>query len=227
MTSPSRISREGDDALVGPEHRHDGIEGTCTARHLVEPIDERTSVYLRGLSIEQIVSQHEHGEGLLKESEIALDLMKRLRVFCDQRGFHTHGMATDRTADRTFNSSPMAHHHHDLRCLVEAGANQIRPELDKVGRKLTDTKSRLSSARQTIARYGAEIDRQTRVLESTRASLKAIQAEQDQMRRFMASMPAVGPWGTLSDQYDSWCEEQAEEADEASAETNPRDNEHG
>ncbi len=215
MSAVDRVSREGGDPLAGPAHRHDGIEGTCTERHLVEPIDERTSIYLRGLSIEQIVSQHEHSEGALSEGEVTLDLMKRLRVFCEQRGFHTHGMATDRTADRTFNSSPMAHHHHDLRCLVEAGANQIRPELDKVSRKLTDAKSRLSSARQTIARQAQEKGSLERDLKDTKAAKATLADELRQVRRFMLSMPAVGPWDTLRDQYDSWCEEQEDQEDQA------------
>lgn len=142
-----------------------------------------------------------HGDG--KERAIVVDLMHRLNTFCENRGMHTHPVATEDEQGRV-RSRSITHHHHDLRCLVEAGRNQVLPDLKKAKADAEMWQARSQRRQDALLRLQEE-HRQTQ------ASLRHRQADVDEMIRFMEAMPAVGPWATVYDQYVAWVDEQQEE----------------
>lgn len=142
-----------------------------------------------------------HGDG--KERAIVVDLMHRLNAFCENRGMHTHPVATEDEQGRV-RSRSITHHHHDLRCLVEAGRNQVLPDLKKAEARATRWMARSQRRQAALLRSQEE----TR---AAQARIVAKQATLDQVWVFMESMPAVGPWATVMDQFTAWQDEQAEE----------------
>lgn len=132
-------------------------------------------------------TDHDHGDP--EGARISSDLMSRMGISCGHLGAHGH------------DSHPL-HHHHDLRCLVEAGANAIRPDL-KTAKERLEIKAR---SQQHYMRKSEEFRLDAL---SAQASLRAVRASATEMVAFMESMPAVGPWTTVFDQYNSWLDEQA------------------
>lgn len=164
-----------------------------------EPAWHALSTHLaRGLREPITVSQHSHGSTLSgrmaqqDEAEITVGMMTRMDVDCDEVGFHRH-------------DGLLPHHHHDLRCLVEAGANEVRPDL----RQARETVDR---QRRDLTRLRGQVDDLRLQASQAHNRFEAAQASLEQAFRFMESMPAKGPWATVYDQYVAWVDEQAEEA---------------
>lgn len=132
------------------------------------------------------------------EQEVVSDLMARLGVSCGNLGAHSHPSPDRHTGG--------LHHHHDLRCLVEAGRIQGRQQqADRLAEVLT-------SNGDEISRLMRQIDRLQQRVEKLTVDRYRLSEEQRLLGGYLAAMPAVGPWETLAQQYDSWREEMEDEA---------------
>ena len=133
----------------------------------------------------------DHNHGLEQEQQIVTDLMQVLGISCRRLGAHSH-------------SGKGLHHHHDFRCLVSAGENQIRPSLtqEQVMHQMT---------RQRLAAMTTQYRWKQNALDALAESKSRVDAELAQMRQFMLATPAQGPWLTVADQYLDWLSEEQEQ----------------
>lgn len=176
---------------------------------MTRPFVEPTIPTPQGAREPLSVPQHTHaGTETFAMAGIAVDLMERMEVDCLLVGSHTHITPDVDEATQTSKANSTPHHHHDLTCLVQAGRNEVQPFLQ--------------SAQESSERWYRRFDGQRAINErlrqsqaSTEAHLARATKARASMNRFMRSMPAVGPWATLADQYDHWLMEEAEEAAEA------------
>jgi len=149
---------------------------------------------------------HTHGADPA-EARMVTDLMAILGVSCSGLGSHTHPVEENDGHGRVRRLS-RPHHHHDLRCLVEAGANQVRPRLDAA-------ETRADSFAAQIKVRGKVILEQAQQIERLEGVNRALTDDAASVGAFLRAMPAVGPWKTLAEQYHSWVEEEESQAQQA------------
>lgn len=126
------------------------------------------------------------------EAKLAILVMGDHDVSCNNLGSHRHGRDQER------------HHHHDLACLIEAGANTVRPQLVEAiqhAENLNGMITRLHDSERMLSLQRDEALRQRDILK----------ADIQQMLRFMQHSTARGPWATVYDQYLDWVIEEAME----------------
>lgn len=180
----------------------------CVQMHDAEPKEYLASDWLGGVTLESKVVQHSHTERGISPEEV-IRIMRVNGVDCLNEGAHTHQMPVDVGSERVVRRA-YPHHHHDVGCLIEAGANKIRPDLHHARRHLTTALDTITALRSQVAQLQRDLERATTTEEASQASLAEV-------FEFMQSMPAVGPWKTVYDQYVTWLEERVEQAIEEAA----------
>ena len=173
-------------------------------RAVVEPawhrIDESAT---RGRRDPIEVPDHAHAQQQRDEAEVAIDLRQRMNVDCGNIGFHRHLVPGKYVTSSRSDQWP--HHHHDLRCLFEAGVQSLRP-------KMIDQERRLASQASQVRHLRQRVDEEQARARTTQRTLDAARGTMTEMVQFMESMPAVGPWKSVYDQYLAWVDEKREEA---------------
>jgi hypothetical protein len=194
---------DGSSKIPPPQlHHHEGNSEVCVQHHGVEPT-HKSGLPRGGLAIEEILPPHSHTSGGDKESRVTLDLMERLGVWCNLHGGHAHSSVAYR-GERQRSVQTPPHHHHDLRCLVEAGANEVRPLLER--------QQRHNEAQHVeILHLKERIDRLERRLAISETARELANQHNDRYEAFLDSGAGGGPWETLRDRYDDWLMEQGEE----------------
>lgn len=130
----------------------------------------------------------DHNHGLEQEQQIVADLMQVLGISCRRLGAHSH-------------SGQGLHHHHDFRCLVSAGENQIRPYL-------VQEQAEHQRIRHRLAAMTTQYRWKQNALDALAESKSRVDAELAQVQQFMLATPAQGPWLTVADQYMDWLQEE-------------------
>jgi hypothetical protein len=160
-------------------------------------------------SVPEPADGHTHGHD--DEYRQVVRIMESLRIGCGNLGEHRH---EHRTAEGR--TSWAQHHHHDIRCLVEAGANVGRAEVheqfvkplaeeaSRQGLELMRTQAELRGVKQMLTQVQKRCDDLQGQVESLRW--------RDRIRGvFMRQHPAVGPWDTIEDLWTDWLAEQVDE----------------
>lgn len=142
--------------------------------------------------------RHTHTPDGAREAEIVEHLLTTLHLSCGSVGAHSHPLTGEdgRITNRL-------HHHHDLRCLVTSGERVGEGERKRLQDRLDAALWRERHFRDKVVMTRAELVRVQDLV--TRAM-----TERRLMDEFLDTMPAVGPWKTLREQWDSWLEEQTD-----------------
>jgi hypothetical protein len=149
---------------------------------------------------------HDHGtSGIVKlltekgESGVVVQIMGDQDISCQNMGAHQHG------------HNQQMHHHHDLLCLVEAGANTVRFPLAQAVLNLELSQHEVNLLKGQVAILEDQhVSLQNRIF-NLRDDYGQVRDSLDEAERFMDGTPAQGPWGTVREQFLDWKDEEKEQ----------------
>lgn len=197
-----------DGTHTAPAHTHrDEPTKTCVSRHGTEPAGQEWMPH--GGFFEDLVVPHSHGEPIL-DGDVVAGLLTILGLDCGGVGVHTHQQVRSR-GQGVYATQSGSHHHHDIRCLVEAGANPVR-------RQLLDEQQHSHRLMRTLEEVRDTLARKVGLLGELQTRYDRLAQSNEDMRTFMKEMPAVGPWENLREQYNAWLDERDEQAQEDAGE---------